>query len=63
MIITKLNKAIDDVSYILDCLIAYRNIVEQGNNCNNCYNKNCEWKPKPGWQVRYNCPHYEKWRP
>lgn len=26
--------------------------------CNDCRNGQCEWKPKLGQLVRYNCPHY-----
>jgi len=57
---SRLDDAIADVAYILDTLMAYRNIVQSGNCCNTCYNKNCEWKPKPGQLIRYNCPHYEQ---
>lgn len=54
----RLDDIIANVAYILDTLIAYRNIVERG-NCNLCKNKNCQWKPKLGQIVRYNCPHYK----
>ena len=27
-------------------------------DCNDCRNGQCEWKPKLGQLVRYNCPHY-----
>lgn len=53
-----LDEAIASVAHILDCLMAYRNIVSTG-DCNNCKNKDCEWKPKLGQLVRYNCPHYK----
>lgn len=53
----KLDKAIADVAYILDCLIAYRGIVTKG-CCNNCNNHNCGIKPNWGDIVRYNCPSY-----
>ena len=53
----RLDEAIKDVAYILDVLMAYRNILESG-DCNNCINELCDWKPKVGQQVRYNCPHY-----
>jgi hypothetical protein len=56
---SKIDKAIADVAYILDCLMAYRNIVSTG-DCNNCKNKDCGCKPKPGQLVRYNCPHYKR---
>ena len=54
----RLDDAIANVAYILDTLIVYRNIAETG-NCNICKNKDCQWKPKPGQLVRYNCPLYE----
>lgn len=55
---SRLDEAIASVAYILDCLMAYRNIVSTG-DCNRCANKGCEWKPKLGQLVRYNCPHYK----
>lgn len=54
---TKLDDLIAQKAYELDCLRAYRNIVDSG-DCNDCQNKECEWKPKIGNLVRYNCPHY-----
>ena len=55
----RLDKAIADVAYILDTLMAYRNIVQTG-DCNRCMRKRvCEYCPNPGEQVRYNCPYYE----
>jgi len=54
----RLDDVIADVAYILDTLMAYRNIAETG-NCNTCKNKDCQWIPKPGQLVRYNCPHYK----
>lgn len=59
----KLDDTIESVAYILDALIAYRNIVESG-NCNECGAKNiCKYVPKTGEQARYNCPFYEKKEP
>ena len=55
---SRLDDVIADVAYILDTLMAYRNIAETG-NCNICKNKDCQWKPKLGQLVRYNCPHYK----
>ena len=56
----RLDGAISDVAYILDCLQALRNITETG-NCNECGKKwECEYVPRPGQQVRYNCPHFER---
>lgn len=57
---SKLDRTISDVAYILDTLMAYRNIVETG-CCNDCEEKSeCRYAPKPGQLVRYNCPFYEK---
>lgn len=58
--INKLDETIVDVSYVLGCLLAFRNICESG-DCNNCKVSNaCEVKPKAGQMVRYNCPFYVK---
>ena len=55
---SRLNNAISDVAYILDTLIAYRNMTALG-NCNDCLErKRCKYIPKLGEQVRYNCPFY-----
>ncbi len=54
---TKLDRVISDVAYILDSLMVLRNIQET-HNCYECANRGCEWEPKPGQMVRYNCPHY-----
>lgn len=54
----RLDKAISDVSYILNTLMAYRNIVQTG-DCNRCkIKKDCGVCPKPGEMVRYNCIFY-----
>lgn len=54
----RLDKAIADVAYILDALMAYRNIVQTG-DCNRCkIKKECGACPRPGEQVRYNCMFY-----
>ena len=55
---SRLDDTIANVAYILDTLMAYRNISETG-NCNICKNKDCQWLPKLGQLVRYNCPHYK----
>lgn len=56
----RLDGAIADVAYILDSLMAYRNIVQTG-CCNDCaISGKCKYCPKPGQMVRYNCPHYMK---
>ena len=55
----RLNKTISDVAYILDSLRVLRNIYETG-DCNICAKrKGCEYVPKPGQMVRYNCPFYK----
>lgn len=38
----------------LKCL---KEIWDSG-DCNDCRNGQCEWKPKLGQLVRFNCPHY-----
>ena len=57
---SRLDDTIGDVAYILDTLMAYRNIVNSG-DCNGCEKKKtCEHAPKPGHLVRYNCPFYKR---
>ena len=57
---SRLDDAISDVTYILNTLMAYRNIVDSG-DCNRCgKKKNCEYAPKAGQLVRYNCPFYKR---
>ena len=57
---SRLDETISTVAYILDTLMAYRNIVETG-DCNRCgRKKECGYIPGPGQMVRYNCPFYEK---
>ena len=57
---SKIDETIRDVAYILDCLIALRRIQESG-SCNDCICiSSCDYKPKLGEQVRYNCPFYVK---
>lgn len=56
---SRLDDTISGVAYILDTLIAYRNIVQSG-GCNDCGEKmQCQYVPKLGEQVRYNCPFYK----
>lgn len=52
-----LDDTIGIVAYILDTLMAYRQIVQSG-DCNSCGNKTCKHRPKLGELVRYNCPHF-----
>ena len=57
---SRLDDAISNVAYILDTLMVYRNIVDSG-DCNRCgRKKNCEYAPKAGQLVRYNCPFYKR---
>jgi hypothetical protein len=57
---SRLDDAISNVAYILDTLMAYRNILSTG-CCNNCGKvQECKCAPKPGQLVRYNCPFYER---
>lgn len=52
---SKLDKTIADMAYVLDALRAYRDIVNSG-CCNECINqKNCAQAPELGRLVRYNC--------
>ena len=54
----RLDTLIDDVRYVLNCLIELRNI-QKLNNCNICARHHkCEWAPEWGEEVRFNCPHY-----
>lgn len=54
-----LDRAIADVGYILDVLMAYRNIIQTG-DCNTCKIRNeCGVRPKPGQLVRYNCAFHK----
>lgn len=56
---SKLDDTIADIAYILDSLILLKQIQETG-NCNICKNrKKCEYVPKVGQMVRYNCPFYK----
>jgi hypothetical protein len=56
----KLDDAIANTAYVLDCLRCLRNILETG-DCNNCRSSStCNVRPKPGQMVRYNCPFYVK---
>lgn len=38
-------------------LTVLKEILDSG-NCNDCRNGQCEWMPKLGQLIRYNCPHY-----
>lgn len=53
-----LDEAIKNTAYVLDCLMAYRNVLKTG-DCNRCKNRDCGYVPKVGQMVRYNCPFYQ----
>lgn len=58
---SRLDDAISQTAYILDSLMALRNIYECG-SCNDCkpnIKRVCPYKPKPGQLVRHNCPFWE----
>lgn len=42
---------------LADWLKALKEIWDSG-DCNDCRNGQCEWKPKLGQLVRFNCPYY-----
>lgn len=42
---------------LAEWLKALKEIWDSG-DCNDCRNGQCEWKPKLGHLVRYNCPYY-----
>lgn len=54
---TRLDDAISDVEYIIDCLRALRSIKENGHDCNTC-TKKCDSR-RWGRRVTYNCPLWE----
>ena len=57
---SRLDEAISDTAYILDCLIELQNIYKVG-CCNDCKNKKvCRYAPEFGQMVRYNCPFYRR---
>ena len=56
--ISTLDEVIASSGYLLDCLILLRRITNLP-TCNECAKtKYCEYCPKPGESVRYNCPHF-----
>jgi len=57
---TRLDGAVKDIAYVIDVLMAYRDVVNSG-SCNECEKKKaCKYAPKPGHLVRYNCPFFAK---
>ena len=56
----RLDQIISDITYVRSCLKLLKVIQESG-CCNDCHKqKYCNYKPKLGEQVRYNCPFYEE---
>ena len=56
----KLDSMIKDVAGVMDSLLLLREIIESG-DCNICADKKtCQYAPKPGQLVRYNCPFFKK---
>lgn len=53
---SRLDDAIADVAYVLDSLMALRNIYRTGKDCHSCGNVECPYDPDPGQQVAFNCP-------
>lgn len=56
---SRIDDIISDQAYILDCLMTLRDIFASG-DCNECSAKHCEYAPKPGQMVRYNCPFFKR---
>lgn len=57
MKIKQINEMINYLNKLLNICIEYKKII-QSKNCDFCYNKFCDWKPKDG-SLRYNCPHFD----
>ena len=56
---TRLEKMISDIGYLLDCLKSLDEIYESG-SCNDCNNNQCLYRPDLSYQVRYNCLFHNK---
>lgn len=55
---SRLDDAITNARYIVDCLNALKCIIELP-CCNQCKaQKTCQYAPEIGKAVRYNCPHF-----
>ena len=60
---SRIERIIGDAAYIIDTLRVYADIVNSG-CCNECdKQRDCEYVPKVGQLVRYNCPFFipDKW--
>ena len=44
---------------LVDWLRLLKEILDCG-DCNDCGNRECLYRPKPGQMVRYRCPFYQK---
>ena len=56
---SRLDQVIADITYVRSCLKLLKTIQESG-DCNICKKeRTCEYVPKLGEQVRYNCPFFE----
>lgn len=56
-LITNCLECASDHRQLAAWLIVLKEIWDSG-SCNDCQNGQCEWRPKLGQLVRYNCPHY-----
>ena len=60
---SRLDDAIADVAYVLDSLMALRTIYQTDGECNTCAKrKTCEYVPRAGELIRFNCFDYVKAR-
>ena len=56
----RIDNIIAEIAYILDSLRVLREIQAAG-NCNTCAGRSeCEYCPRLGQMVRYNCPFYKE---
>ena len=57
---SRLDDTISEIAYILDVLMAYRQIEESG-SCNDCASlRGCRYVPEAGTLVRDNCQFYKR---
>lgn len=54
---SKITETVETLNNAIAYLQDYEEII-QLNNCNTCGNKTCQYRPKLGERVRYNCPLY-----
>jgi hypothetical protein len=55
------NSIITVTSPLLPNLDEFHSLLKEiwdSGDCNDCKNGQCEWRPKLGQLVRFNCPHY-----